>query len=126
MSAFVTSALPKPETFGLASPACWTVREKQRLAVMCAEKEPLNCHRTLLVARALEASGAQVEHILADGELEPHAQTMDRLLAKFDFDPEGDLLQPRQDCIAQAVRLQAERTAFVKERSAAAPQRQAQ
>ena len=102
------------------------IARKQCVAVMCAEKEPLDCHRTLLVARALEASGAQVEHILADGELEPHAQTMDRLLAKFDFDPEGDLLQPRQDCIAQAVRLQAGRTAFVKERSAAAPQRQAQ
>ena len=88
---------------------------KQRIAVMCAEKDPLDCHRTLLVAPALEACGARVAHILSDGELEAHAQTMDRLLAKFDFDPDGDLLQTRQEFIAQAVRLQAEGIAFVKE-----------
>lgn len=93
---------------------------KQRTAIMCAEKEPLDCHRTLLVAQALEASGAKVAHILADGELELQAQAMDRLLAKFDFDPDGDLLQPRLTFIAQAVQLQADRVAFVKERPEAA------
>ena len=77
---------------------------KQRVAVMCAEKEPLDCHRTLLVAPALEACGANVAHILADGELELQARAMDRLLAKFNFNPDGDLWQPRQACIAQALR----------------------
>ena len=92
----------------------------QRVAIMCAEKEPLDCHRTLLVAQALEASGAHVAHILADGALELQAQAMDRLLGKFDFNPDGDLLQSRQACIAQAVRLQADRVAFVKKHPAAA------
>lgn len=93
---------------------------KQRVAIMCAEQEPLDCHRTLLVAQALEAAGANVAHILADGELELQARAMDRLLAKFNFNPDGDLLQSRQVCIAQAVRLQADRTAFVREHPAAA------
>lgn len=93
---------------------------KQRVAVMCAEKEPLDCHRTLLVAQALEASGANVAHILADGGLEPQAQAMDRLLAKFNFNPDGDLWQSRQTCIEQAVRLQADCVAFVQEPPAAA------
>jgi uncharacterized protein (DUF488 family) len=44
--------------------------EKQRIALLCAEKEPLDCHRTILVARALTERGVAVEHILADGRLE--------------------------------------------------------
>jgi uncharacterized protein (DUF488 family) len=55
--------------------------ERYRLALMCAEKEPLDCHRTLLVSRALELQGAAVTHILADGQLEPNDQTMARLVA---------------------------------------------
>ena len=53
----------------------------QRLALMCAEKDPLHCHRTLLVSRSLEEEGLEVAHILADGALEPHESVMDRLLA---------------------------------------------
>ena len=52
----------------------------ERIALLCAEREPLDCHRTLLVGRALAERGVQVEHILADGGLENHDQTMDRLL----------------------------------------------
>ena len=84
----------------------------RRVAVMCAEKEPLRCHRTLLVAPALEASGADVTHILADGGVEPHAQTMDRLLANFGFSPDGDLLQSRQASIRRALRLQEDGVGF--------------
>ena len=42
----------------------------ERLALMCAEREPLDCHRTLLVGRGLAERGATVSHILADGTLE--------------------------------------------------------
>ncbi|MDE0717420.1 MAG: DUF488 domain-containing protein [Rhodospirillaceae bacterium] len=56
------------------------VRE-HRLALMCAEKDPLHCHRALLVSRSLEERGLGVEHILADGSLEPHESVLDRLLA---------------------------------------------
>jgi uncharacterized protein (DUF488 family) len=51
-----------------------------RVALMCAEKEPLDCHRTLLVSRALEQRGASIAHILADGSIETHSQVMTRLL----------------------------------------------
>jgi uncharacterized protein (DUF488 family) len=53
---------------------------KFRVALMCAEKEPLDCHRTLLVSRALEKGGAAIAHILADGSVENQAQTMKRLI----------------------------------------------
>ncbi|MBF2760551.1 MAG: DUF488 domain-containing protein [Ectothiorhodospiraceae bacterium AqS1] len=50
------------------------------IALMCAEKEPLHCHRTLLVSRALAKEGAKIVHILADGSAETHRETMERLM----------------------------------------------
>ncbi len=76
---------------------------RDSLALMCAEREPLACHRTLLLAPALEERGAAVAHILADGALETHGDTMDRLLAKHGLAPAGDLLGTRADAIATAV-----------------------
>jgi uncharacterized protein (DUF488 family) len=54
--------------------------EKFRVALMCAEKEPLDCHRTLLVSRALERRHVAIAHILADGSIEHQPQTMTRLI----------------------------------------------
>jgi len=52
-----------------------------RLCLMCAEREPLDCHRCLLLARHLAERGLAVGHILHDGTIEPHAATEQRLLA---------------------------------------------
>jgi len=52
-----------------------------RLCLMCAEREPLDCHRCLLVGRALAQRQFALGHILADGTIEPHAATEARLLA---------------------------------------------
>jgi uncharacterized protein (DUF488 family) len=52
---------------------------RRRICLMCAEKEPLDCHRTVLVSRALVRQGVTVRHILADGTLEDHALTERRL-----------------------------------------------
>jgi uncharacterized protein (DUF488 family) len=51
-----------------------------RLCLMCAEREPLDCHRCLLVARSLAERGLVTGHILHDGSIEPHATTEQRLL----------------------------------------------
>ncbi|NUQ61532.1 MAG: DUF488 domain-containing protein [Pirellulales bacterium] len=57
--------------------------EKYRLAILCAEKEPLDCHRTILVCRHLRQSGLPIRHILADGPLEDHDQTEKRLVRQM-------------------------------------------
>jgi uncharacterized protein (DUF488 family) len=54
---------------------------ERRVALLCAEREPLDCHRTLLICRALRAPDVELWHILATGELESHADTEQRLLA---------------------------------------------
>jgi uncharacterized protein (DUF488 family) len=54
---------------------------RARVCLMCAEREPLDCHRCLLVARSLAERGLTIGHILHDGTVEPHAATEQRLLA---------------------------------------------
>lgn len=53
--------------------------QRHRLALMCAEKEPLDCHRTILICRHLSERGVVIKHILANGELEDHRHTVARL-----------------------------------------------
>ena len=77
----------------------------RRIAIVCAEREPLDCHRTLLVGQALDCRGIRVCHILANGDLEAHEDAMDRLLAQHGLSSEGDLLTSRQDSIARSIAL---------------------
>jgi uncharacterized protein (DUF488 family) len=51
---------------------------RYRIALMCAEREPLDCHRFLLVSRQLCARGVTPRHILTDGSIEPHDVTEQR------------------------------------------------
>ena len=54
---------------------------RARVCLMCAEREPLDCHRCLLVARALASRGHSIGHILHNDTIEPHVNTEQRLLA---------------------------------------------
>ena len=84
---------------------------RHRLCLMCAERDPLACHRCLLVARALAARGLMIGHILHDGAIEPHAATEGRLLELASAD--GDLFATGQDeRIAAAYRRRARAVAF--------------
>ena len=42
---------------------------QERLALLCSEADPLECHRERLIGRTLRARGCAVKHILADGSL---------------------------------------------------------
>lgn len=90
----------------------------RRVALMCAEKEPLDCHRTLLVSRALEREGVAVRHIHADGRLEDHREAMARLLAMHGLGGE-DLFSSPEEREERACRKQAERVAYSDEARAA-------
>ena len=50
--------------------------------LMCAEKEPLDCHRTVLVSRRLAERGVAIEHLLADGSMRPHHEVEETVLGK--------------------------------------------
>jgi uncharacterized protein (DUF488 family) len=85
-----------------------------RIVLMCAEKEPLECHRTLLVARALEKAGERVGHIHADGHVEAHTDAMRRLLDVVGL-PREDMFRSGEELEEEAVRGQAGRVAYVDE-----------
>jgi uncharacterized protein (DUF488 family) len=42
--------------------------ESHKIALLCSEKDPSHCHRRLLVGKVLAERGAELRHILADGE----------------------------------------------------------
>ena len=84
---------------------------RECIALMCAEREPLDCHRTILVGRSLVGRGVAVAHILADGSLEPHDKTMSRLLDSMGL-PRGDLLQSREQLIEEALAHRERRIAY--------------
>jgi uncharacterized protein (DUF488 family) len=88
--------------------------EAHTLALLCAEKEPLHCHRTLLVARNVEGRGIRVEHILEDGSVEPHKETVSRLLRLL-HEPETDLFRSHEQIVAEAYEKWGDKIAYVRE-----------
>lgn len=55
----------------------------ERLALMCSEKNPLDCHRFVLVSRALSLKGVEVFHILETGELKGNEELENELLNQY-------------------------------------------
>jgi len=62
------------------------VSEGENVVLMCSEKEPLDCHRFVLVSRALSGSDVSVFHILGTGELKSNSDLEAELLARYNLD----------------------------------------
>ena len=90
---------------------------RYRIALMCAERDPIDCHRAILVARELANRQIDVAHILGDGRLEPHDETNERLLMRFGL-CEPQLFSLRSELIEQAYEAQAARIAYVEKDAA--------
>jgi uncharacterized protein (DUF488 family) len=82
-----------------------------RIALLCAEKDPLKCHRTILVCREMRKDPVEIVHILDDGSLESTADAETRLLRLFGFS-QGHLFSDRVELIELAYDRQAESIAF--------------
>ena len=68
-----------------------------RIAFMCSEADPLECHRFSLVSRYFYDQGLDVRHILKDGTLASHASLEKEMINQFLHSrkyrlPEVDLL----------------------------------
>ncbi|MDR2186498.1 MAG: DUF488 domain-containing protein [Azonexus sp.] len=106
--------LSKTSTFKSGIERVLNGAQKYRIALMCAEKEPLDCHRTLLVGRALEQLGVSIVHILPDGNTEAQPQTMSRLLDLVGL-PQVDMFRSHDELIATACELREQKVAYVDE-----------
>lgn len=91
--------------------------ERYKIALMCAEKDPLECHRTILVSRYLkEKLGLEVHHILANGQIEKHVDTMERLLYNLKL-PSQDIFRTPDIILADAYRIQGQKIAYTPDES---------
>ena len=70
--------------------------QNQNVAIMCREKEPHVCHRTLRIARVLELKQVCVQHILANGKLENQIEAMKNLRKAYNQDT-LDLFETSED-----------------------------
>lgn len=84
---------------------------KYRIALLCAEKDPLTCHRTILVCRHLRDAGITISHILEDGRLESREDAEQRLLS-IAGKPGPDLFISVIERIEDAYDVQGERIAY--------------
>lgn len=84
---------------------------KYRIALMCSEHDPLDCHRCLLVGRALAARGVAVQHILVDGTIADHRAMEERLL-KSEGQEDADLFLTPDERLAEAYRKRARKVAY--------------
>lgn len=84
---------------------------KFRVALMCAEKDPLDCHRTILVARELVRKGLAVTHILDSGACESHGDAIKRLVTTLGLSLD-DMFRSQQEIFDDAYALQGGRIAY--------------
>ncbi len=85
------------------------------IALMCAEEDPLQCHRFLMICPALLDRGASPVHIRRGGELESQREAEDRLLKLHDlaaFDSGSLFINERDVALQDALRRQAQEFAF--------------
>lgn len=85
--------------------------KKYRIALMCSERDPLDCHRCLLVGRALARCGVCVNHILDSGNVVSQDRIEDKLLELSGRNAD-DFFAPRAERLATAYRERARKVAF--------------
>jgi uncharacterized protein (DUF488 family) len=92
---------------------------RYRVAMLCGEDDPLDCHRGLMITLALGQLGVSPRHLRKDGSLETTAAMEQRLLKETNL---AERIQPNlfhmpgeaeiRDVIAEAYRLMARKKAF--------------
>ncbi len=84
--------------------------ESYRVAMMCAEKDPITCHRMILVCRHLRPTDVIIRHILEDGSIELQNDSERRLMRELKI-PEQTLFEKPQELLDKAYEIQAQRIA---------------
>ncbi len=87
--------------------------KKYRIALMCSERDPLDCHRCLLVGRALAQRGVRVSHLLDSGKVVRQDEVEEKLLELSGRNAD-DFFAPRAERLAVAYRERARKVAFAK------------
>ena len=93
---------------------------RYRIALVCAEKDPMTCHRAILVCRHLVRLGFSVNHILASGGIEEHDTSLRRLAAQMG-NPLNDLFRSYQELVEDLYDRRGREIEYMEANSAEAP-----
>jgi uncharacterized protein (DUF488 family) len=105
--------LAKTEQFHIGLEHLTDISSKYRVALMCAEKDPIECHRFILVCRNLKNSGFRIKHILSDGSIEDNSDTERRLVKVLKIEPNlFDPIKNQAELIDQAYKQQANKILY--------------
>jgi Protein of unknown function, DUF488 len=105
----------KAADFSAAIDRALELSRVSNIALMCAEEDPLQCHRFLMICPALLDRGVTLVHIRRGGELESQREAEDRLLKIHDlaaFDSGSLFISERDVALQDAMRRQAQEFAF--------------
>jgi len=106
--------LAKTEAFEHGLQRLRTGMKTYRIALMCAEKDPITCHRMILVCRALRSDPIEICHILEDGNLEALQASERRLMRELKM-LQLNMLEKPEDLIQRVYDAQGERIAYVRD-----------
>ncbi len=59
------------------------LKRGNNIVLMCTEKDPIDCHRAIMVARAFSLEEIEVKHILLNGKLQTQQDLDERLLERY-------------------------------------------
>ena len=85
--------------------------KKYKVALMCAEKDPIYCHRMILICRNLKNDRIKIQHILNIDKVEDQFASELRLLKLFKLE-QPDIFKSEQERIELAYNKQSEKIAF--------------
>ncbi len=83
------------------------------LALMCAEKDPMTCHRSILICRHLRRPGIDIRHIIDHETTETQIDLEKRLIAQLKLHPDMFKDTDSNALIERAYDLQGDRIAYV-------------
>ena len=83
------------------------------LALMCAEKDPMTCHRSILICRNLRGQGVDIRHIIDHEIIETQVDLEKRLIAQLKLHPDMFKDTDSNDLIERAYDIQGDRIAYV-------------
>jgi uncharacterized protein (DUF488 family) len=103
--------MAKADAFAEGLQRLKTGSRKYRIAILCAEQNPIGCHRCLLVGRALHSSRQKIVHLLHDGTALTQDDIEERLLAMAGV-ADNDLFSSAKDRLDDAYWAQNRKAAF--------------
>jgi uncharacterized protein (DUF488 family) len=106
--------LAKTQIFKRGLERLFAGMKSYRVAMMCAEKDPITCHRMILICKALRSESVEISHILEDGTTESLSESELRLLHALKM-PQLRLFEKVEDLILRAYDTQSNNIAYVRE-----------